>query len=247
MAILAALVGFFYLIRGFTNRQLVERVAALLDSPYTNRQATYDLRRLKRKGLIEKIAGTQRFQLTRLGRRVAMLFTKTYGRVLAPGLSVLDPRLQMTYRRVALSAQLDAALRKRSTILWKRNWSRVKLDRFVNFSGYQVYLVRRNQIPHLYSDSEGELADGGERCPRPLAKSLSSNGSSRWKCASTARIVVSHPLTVVGVNLRGIRMAESVGDTATPSLVGRPTSEAVRFLVQRRNSQRPGSCLFLII
>ena len=93
MAILAALVGFFYLIRGFTNRQLVERVRALLDSPYTCRQATYDLRRLKRKGLIAKIAGTQRYQLTSLGRRDAVLFTKTYGSVLAPGLSVLDPRL----------------------------------------------------------------------------------------------------------------------------------------------------------
>lgn len=28
-----------------------------------------------------------------LGRRMAVLFTKTYGRVLAPGLSALDPRL----------------------------------------------------------------------------------------------------------------------------------------------------------
>jgi hypothetical protein len=43
--------------------------------------------------LIAKIAGTQRYQLTSLGRRVAVLFTKTYGRVLAPGLSALDPRL----------------------------------------------------------------------------------------------------------------------------------------------------------
>jgi hypothetical protein len=93
MAILAALVGFCFLIRGFTNRQLVERVRGLLQSPYTSRQATYDLRRLRRKGLIAKIAGTQRYQLTRLGRRVAVLFTKTYGRVLAPGLSMLDPRL----------------------------------------------------------------------------------------------------------------------------------------------------------
>ena len=93
MAILAALVGFCFLIRGFTNRQLVERVAGLLQSPYTSRQATYDLRRLRRKGLIAKIAGTQRYQLASLGRRVAVLFTKTYGRVLAPGLSVLDPRL----------------------------------------------------------------------------------------------------------------------------------------------------------
>jgi hypothetical protein len=93
MAILAALVGFCYLIRGFTNRQLVERVSALLQSPYTSRQATYDLRRLKRKGLITRIARTNRYQLTRLGRRVAVLFTKTYGRVLAPGLSALDPCL----------------------------------------------------------------------------------------------------------------------------------------------------------
>ena len=66
---------------------------ALLQSPYSSRQATYDLRRLKRKGLIAKIAGTNRYQLTSLGRRVAVLFTKTYGRVLAPGLSALDPRL----------------------------------------------------------------------------------------------------------------------------------------------------------
>ena len=93
MAILAALVGFCFLIRGFTNRQLVERVKVLLESPYTSRQATYDLRRLRRKGLIVKIAGTQRYQLAGLGRRVAVLFTKTYSRVLAPGLSALDPRL----------------------------------------------------------------------------------------------------------------------------------------------------------
>jgi hypothetical protein len=93
MAILAALVGFCYLIRGFTNHQLVERVRPLLESPYTCRQATYDLRRLKRKGLILKVPRTNRYQLTSLGRRVAVLFTKTYGRVLAPGLSALDPRL----------------------------------------------------------------------------------------------------------------------------------------------------------
>src|SRR5215467_15781955 len=84
MAVLAALVGFSFLIRGFTNRQLVERVSALLlPSPYTSRQATYDLRRLRRKGLIAKIPGTQRYELPSLGRRVAVLFTKTYARVLA--------------------------------------------------------------------------------------------------------------------------------------------------------------------
>lgn len=93
MAVLASLVGFSHLIDGFTNRQLVARTAALLNGPYTPRQATYDLRRLRRKGLTERIARTHRHQLTRLGRRVAVLFTKAYGRVLTPGLMALDPRL----------------------------------------------------------------------------------------------------------------------------------------------------------
>jgi hypothetical protein len=123
MAILAALIGFCFLIRGFTNRQLVERVRALLQLPYTSRQATYDLRRLRRKGLIAKIAGTQRYQIAKLGRRVAVLFTKTYGRVLAPGLSALDPRLPE-----------DVVARSRLSTAW-RGFER-NLDEFI-----QVNLV----------------------------------------------------------------------------------------------------------
>jgi hypothetical protein len=60
MAVLAALVGFCYLVAGFANRQLVDRIGTLLQAPYGRRQATYDLRRLKRKGLIEKIPHVQR-------------------------------------------------------------------------------------------------------------------------------------------------------------------------------------------
>jgi hypothetical protein len=93
MAVLAAVVGFTHLIAGFDNRGLASRVAALLDSPYTSRQATYDLRRLRRKGLIVRLPGHHRYQLTPLGRQVAVLFTKAYGRVLTPGLTMLDPRL----------------------------------------------------------------------------------------------------------------------------------------------------------
>jgi hypothetical protein len=93
MAVLAALLGFCHLPVGFTNHQLVELVGALLDLSYSSRQATYDLRRLIRKGLIQRLPGTQRYLLTPLGRRVAVLFTKAYGRVLAPGLATLDPAL----------------------------------------------------------------------------------------------------------------------------------------------------------
>jgi hypothetical protein len=82
-----------HLIAGFDNRSLASRVSALLDSPYTSRQATYDLRRLRRKGLIVRLPGHHRYQLTPLGRQVAVLFAKAYGRVLTPGLTMLDPKL----------------------------------------------------------------------------------------------------------------------------------------------------------
>ena len=114
MAILAALVGFCHLVAGFTNRQLVERTGNLLHAPYTSRQATYDLRRLKRKGLISKITGTRRYQLTSLGRRVAVLFTKAYGRVLVPGLGVLDPGLP---NDVSARSPLAAAWRALEKVL----------------------------------------------------------------------------------------------------------------------------------
>jgi hypothetical protein len=114
MAVLAAMVGFCYLFKGFTNRQLVERTSPLLETPYTSRQATYDLRRLKRKGLIAKVPRSNRYQLTEVGRRVAVLFTKTYARVLAPGLVVLDPNLpdHITTRHPLATAwqRLDRAL-----------------------------------------------------------------------------------------------------------------------------------------
>jgi hypothetical protein len=93
MAVMAAIVGFTHLLAGFDNPTLVRQVGTLLDGPYTSRQATYDLRRLKRKGMITRLPGHHRYQLTPLGRRVAVLFTKTYGRVLAPGLTALDPQL----------------------------------------------------------------------------------------------------------------------------------------------------------
>jgi hypothetical protein len=93
MAVLSAVVGFGHLVAGFTNGQLTELVATLIDTPYTARQATYDLRRMRRKHLIERLPHSNRYQLTATGRRVAVLFTKTYGRVLAPGLVQLDPGL----------------------------------------------------------------------------------------------------------------------------------------------------------
>ena len=54
---------------------------------------TYDLRRLRRKGLIQRIPRTQRYELTHEGRRLAVFFTKTYTRIVNPSLAELDPTL----------------------------------------------------------------------------------------------------------------------------------------------------------
>lgn len=93
MALLAALVGFSHVLVGFQNRQLVGLVGALLSQPYGHRQATYDLRRLRRKGLISRLPQSQRYQLTPRGRAVAVLFLKAHGRILSPGLALLNPSL----------------------------------------------------------------------------------------------------------------------------------------------------------
>jgi len=92
-ALLSAIVGFGHLVAGFDNRTLTELMTSLLDHGYTTRQATYDLRRLRRKNLIERLPHSNRYQLTPLGRRVAVTFTKAHGRVLAPALAYLDPGL----------------------------------------------------------------------------------------------------------------------------------------------------------
>jgi hypothetical protein len=92
MALLACLCTFTHLFAGLTNRSLRELMAALLPG-YTAGQMTYDLRRLRGKGLIQRIPRSHRYELTEPGRRIAVFFTKTYTRILVPGLAELDPRL----------------------------------------------------------------------------------------------------------------------------------------------------------
>jgi hypothetical protein len=92
MALLACLCSYQHVFAGLTNRTLRELIAGLIPG-YRPRQMTYDLRRLRRKGLIQRIPRTHRYQLTREGRRLAVFFTKTYTRIVNPALAELDPQL----------------------------------------------------------------------------------------------------------------------------------------------------------
>jgi hypothetical protein len=92
MAVLACLCHYGHLFNGLTNRSLRELVAGLIPG-YSSRQATYDLRRLRRKGLIRRVARSHRYELTDHGRMIAVLFTKTHTRIVNPALAELDPQL----------------------------------------------------------------------------------------------------------------------------------------------------------
>jgi hypothetical protein len=77
---------------GLTNRSLRELIAGQIPG-YNARQMTYDLRRLRRKGFIQRIPRTHRYELTSEGRRLAVFLTKTYTRIVNPSLAELDPAL----------------------------------------------------------------------------------------------------------------------------------------------------------
>jgi hypothetical protein len=93
-ALFAALLVFRLLPRGFSARDLRDHWAPLVGKApddMTPGQMTYHLRRLRLHGLIERIAGTHRYRVTRQGWRTALFCTRTYNRVLRPGLAQVVP------------------------------------------------------------------------------------------------------------------------------------------------------------
>lgn len=113
MALVQALTGFAHLPGGFRNRDLRPRVEALLGRPYSAAQMTYDLRRLRLKGVIHRIPKTHRYTATSYGLKVAFFYAKLYLRILRPEWVALLPTDDQLPRplRAALDA-LDAQINK---------------------------------------------------------------------------------------------------------------------------------------
>ena len=80
---------------GFLNKDLRSLLGEYLGRPprgpgsITPGQATYDLRRLREHGLIERIPHTHRYQVTPAGLRHAMFLTRVHDRILRAGLAEL--------------------------------------------------------------------------------------------------------------------------------------------------------------
>jgi hypothetical protein len=93
-ALLHAIIAFRLLADGFRSADLRNHLAALCGrDPETISQAamTYQLRRLRLHGLIERIPKTFRYRVTQFGWRAALFFTRAYNRMLRPGLAAALP------------------------------------------------------------------------------------------------------------------------------------------------------------
>ena len=108
MALVGALAIGVNVVAGFTNRSLRAQVSALLGVDYTMGQASYDLRRLRLKGLIARLERSNTYVLTPDGIRVAVFYTKVHDRLLRPLLSADRPPAPLPVRQ-ALRA-LDRAV-----------------------------------------------------------------------------------------------------------------------------------------
>lgn len=99
---------------GFTNRDLRHHLAPLLGltpEAMTSGQTSYDLRRLRAHGFIERTEGTNRYQLTPTGLPHALFLTHLAKRFLIPGMSeITDPDPLPGSRLRAASRAYQAAI-----------------------------------------------------------------------------------------------------------------------------------------
>jgi hypothetical protein len=91
MALAGALCLAVHAATGLTNRSLRGHVAGLLGTGYTASQMSYDLRRLRLHGLIQRIPDTHTYTITPDGIRVAIFYTKLHQRLLGPLLAAGKP------------------------------------------------------------------------------------------------------------------------------------------------------------
>jgi len=129
-ALFAVLVVFSLPLRGFNNRELRVLLAPLLGldpAHYPIGRMTYDLRRLRLHGILERIPHSHRYQLTPDGLRIALFFSRTYARLLRPNLPRSCPRRRPSQPHCARHSTVSTL--KSTPAARTRNWP-PKLDSF---------------------------------------------------------------------------------------------------------------------
>ena len=118
--LLQALILFRQLPDGFRSADLRKHLAALSarqPEAISQGAVTYQLRRLRLHGLIERVPHSFRYRVTQFGLRTALFFTRTYNRLLRPGLAAAipglypaDTPLKNAFQKI--DAQIDATLKQ---------------------------------------------------------------------------------------------------------------------------------------
>ncbi len=93
-AVLNAVLMFVFVARGFTNKDLRQQFAVLLGKradEISPGRMSYELRRLRLHGLIERLPKTHRYRLTDQGLRTALFYTRVYSRILRPAMAPAVP------------------------------------------------------------------------------------------------------------------------------------------------------------
>jgi len=113
-ALLSTLITFRLAADGWRQRDLRAPLAALLGLPpdaVSAGRMTYQLRRLRLHGLIERLPGTHRYQVTARGLRIALFFTRVHARLFRPGLAAIMPEAGRDDSRLRRAfAQLERAM-----------------------------------------------------------------------------------------------------------------------------------------
>jgi hypothetical protein len=100
MALAGALAMTSNLIGGFSNKTLRPLITAQLDGkPYGQAHCSYDLRRLRLKGLIVRLEHSNTYVLTNDGQRFAIFYTKVHNRLLRPLLAANAPPAPLPLRQ----------------------------------------------------------------------------------------------------------------------------------------------------
>jgi hypothetical protein len=115
-ALAGALATTLLAVTGITNKSLRALMTGLLGQPYSMGRASYDLTRLRRNGLIDRLPGRNTYRLTPDGLAFAIFYSKVHNRVLRPLLATAHtphapPPLKAALRTIDqhVGARLTAA------------------------------------------------------------------------------------------------------------------------------------------
>ena len=110
-ALAGALAHTLCAVTGITNKSLRALMTGLLGAPYSMNQASYDLARLSRNGLITRLPHRNLYTLTPDGLKFAVFYTKVHDRILRPLMASDRPQAPPPLRQALRT--IDTEVRRR--------------------------------------------------------------------------------------------------------------------------------------